>query len=286
MNATPQQEPAAAGSADPPLRSRLYSCRVMHHRLAPKAHRFEHEFFLFCLDLAEIDRVAAAIPLFRRNRPGLYSFYDRDHLPLSGGGDVRSNLLAFLNARNIPVPAEPRIELVTFPRMLGYVFNPVSFCFVTAPGGEPVCAVAEVSNTFREMKPFIIPPDGAAPDGSPLFRLRAPKNFYVSPFFDVEDGFDFRLALPGPRLDLRVNTLVGGKPALIATLQGNPLPLTTRNLLRQTLRVPFVTLKVILLIHFHALVLLLKRVPLRWKHEKAERQTGLFNPHRTLQTRT
>lgn len=265
-----------------PLRSRLYTCRVMHHRLAPKTHRFEHAFFVFCLDLDEISRVAAENPFFRHNRPGLYSFCDRDHLPLRGPGSVRANLEAFLAEKGIELPAGARIELVTFARMLGYVFNPASFYFVTRPDGGPLCAVAEVSNTFREMKAYVVPPAGAGPDGAALFRSRAVKNFYVSPFFDVEDEFDFRLAQPGDRLDIRVNTLVNGKTALVAALQGNPIPLTARNLLSQTLRIPFVTLKVIFLIHFHGLLLLLKRIRVNWKHQKAGSQTGLYNPHHTL----
>ncbi len=278
MTAQPAKAPGA-------LRSRLYTCRVMHHRLKPKTYRFEHEIFLFCFDLDEIDRITSQNPLLSRNRPGFYSFYDRDHLPLCGSGDVKTNLSAFMARKGYALPDDARIELLTSTRMLGYVFNPVSFYFITLSDGQPLCAVAEVSNTFREMKAFVVPPDKSASGANPVFRLCTQKNFYVSPFFDVEDEFEFRLTSPRESLNLRVNTLVEGETALVATVQGNPLPLTARNLIVQTLRVPFVTLKIIIWIHLHGAILTLKRIGLNWKHQKPDQQTELFNPHRTIRRR-
>ncbi|MFM8360254.1 MAG: DUF1365 domain-containing protein, partial [Verrucomicrobiota bacterium] len=196
-------------------RSCLYECSVMHHRLAPREHRFRHGLFLACLDLDELELLTGRLWLFGWNRPRLYSFRDADHLALPGRVGLRASLEAWLAGQGQTVPPGSRIVLVTLPRILGYVFNPVSFYFVTGPGGAPVCAVAEVGNTFGELKPYLVPVErpggragaaGAAEAATaPRFRVRAPKHFYVSPFSSLELEFDFHLRQPGERLEIGVN---------------------------------------------------------------------------------
>ncbi len=253
----------------------LYECSVMHHRLKPKEHHFNYPVFMFYLDLDELDSLSGNITGFSRNRFNLYSFRDADHLQLTTGG-VKQNVLAYLARNGVNLPSDARIRLLTFPRMLGYVFNPVSFYFCFTPDEKPVCAVAEVGNTFREMKPFlVVPVEGQAG----RFHLRAPKHFYVSPFSTLDTEFEFKLRLPAEQLEIHVDDWVGADRALLSTLSGHRAPLTSRQLAWFTLKYPFVTLKVITLIHWHAFLLWRKKIPFFRKAADTALQRDVLNPH-------
>jgi DUF1365 family protein len=263
-----------------PLRSALYECAVMHHRLSPHVHQFTHHIFLLALDLDELDAVARRVRGFSHNRRNVYAFHDRDHLTLPGfvTATVKDNILAWIASQGRPLPDVPaalRVTLLTLPRVFGYVFNPVSFYFVHhAATGQPVCAVAQVGNTFGEMKPYLLA--DPLPDGS--FRLVAPKHFYVSPFSPLDLCFDFKLRVPDAHLEIHVDEFDGPRPVLLSALTGRRHPLTTARLWGATLRCPLVTLKVIFLIHWHAFVLWLKRLPWHPKADQPDLQRDVFNP--------
>ena len=274
-----------------PLRSRLYECRVMHHRLSPKEHRFEHGLFLACVDLDELEAIQERLRLFSHNRRNLYELRESDHFihppadpeaPASGG--LKARVVSWLGHQGVAPEQIGRIELVTLPRVAGYVFNPVSFYFVSAPDGSPVGAIAEVGNTFGEQKPFFVPRHDRAgapstdPASAEQFRLVAPKHFYVSPFSALDLQFDFRLARPGERLSLGVNDVDStGKTVLISSLTGTRRPLTDGELLRLTAKYPLVTARVITLIHWQALRLWLKRIPFFSKAAQPELQRGVLH---------
>ncbi len=178
--------------------------------------------------------------------------------------------------------------------MLGHIFNPVSFYFCHAADGTPLCAVTDVQNTFGELKPYLVPVAGAqAPatagdrsairDPRPAFHRRVPKHFYVSPFSALDLCFDFRLRTPGERLEIGVDDVTAaGKTMLVTTLTGTRLPLTDGQLLRLTAKYPLVTLRVITLIHWHALKLWWKRLPWYRKAADTGLQRDVFRPHATL----
>jgi len=266
------------------MNSCLYECHVMHHRLAPKEHRFRYRIFMFALDLDELDEVARRIPLFGHNRSNLYSFRDRDHLTLAGLEDrtVRENLVEFLARNGIQLPNNGRITLVTLPRVFGHIFNPVSFYFCRDSAGVPLCAVAEVGNTFGEMKPYVV----RELAGERCFRLTVPKHFYVSPFSPLDLTFDFKLRVPGDHLDIRIDDRDGGRPVLLSALTGDRVPLGTGQLLRFTLKYPLITLKVIFLIHWHALVLWSRRLPWYRKAARGDLQRDVLRPHSSIAVKT
>jgi len=255
-------------------RSCLYEADVFHRRLWPRQHEFLYRIFMFAFDLDEIADRAPGSWLLGINRAGLYSLRDSDHFD-AGAGSLRGRAEAFLKSHGVE-EAPARIVLVTNARFLGYTFNPISVWFCEALDGSPLGAIAEVGNTFGELKPYFVPP------GAHGFHLRTPKHFYVSPFSDLEWEFDFRFEGPGERLGLWIDVYREGRKALVSSLTGRRRPLRTSTLLRQTARFPFVTLKVIVLIHWQAFRLWLKGIPFHRKQEHPELQRDVFRPHRSL----
>lgn len=253
------------------MTSCLYECRVMHHRLAPKEHHFQYRIFMLLLDLDEIDEVSARIPIFSRNHWNLFEFRDADHFS-NNRLTVRQNLTAHLAENGVAFPADGRVTLLTLPRVLGYVFNPVSFYFCFDRGGAPLCAVVEVGNTFGEKKLFLI----REPNSDGSFRLIAPKHFYVSPFSDLEVLFDFKLRVPAETLEIHIDDRAGEEKVLLSALSGTRAPLTAARLAWLAVKYPCVTLQVIFLIHWHALRLWLKRAPFHRKSARPDLQRGVL----------
>ncbi|MGZ7039525.1 MAG: DUF1365 domain-containing protein [Thermoanaerobaculia bacterium] len=227
------------------MSSCLYECRVIHERLEPVPHRFVYNVFSFCLDIDEIDAVVAKTPWISRNRWNLFSFFDRDHI------DVR----ALLRERGI-VPS--RVILITNLRILGYVFNPVSFYFCFDDAGAPLAAVAEVNNTFGETKPYFLERDSLS---NGRFDSTQTKHFYISPFVAHDSDMRMRLAIPGERAGFVIDDFEKGRHVLHTSMIGKRVELTSARLFVFALKYPLLTLRVIAGIHWQALRLWFKRVP-------------------------
>jgi uncharacterized protein len=275
------------------MRSSLYECQVMHHRFAPKDHRFSYNIFLFGIDLDELDELGRSIPFLSVNRRNIYSFRECDFMPTGeplhngqdgapAGGSLKERVLSYLGSRGVEIPGG-RVVLLTLPRVTGYLFNPVSFYFCYDSSGRPAAAIAEVTNTFREMKQYFLGP-GTLSDkaGAPSFESRVPKFFYVSPFSDVDVAFDFKLRTPDDGLAIRIDDYTGDQRTLASALTGKRRPLTAARLAWYSLKYPLITLKVIALIHVHALMLRLKRVPWFSKAARAADQRDLYRPHESI----
>lgn len=253
------------------MNSCLYEATVMHQRLEPLSHRFEYKIFMFYLDLQEIDEVASRLHFLSRNRFNLFNFRDADHLTLSAT-QVRENLQEYLRSNGMDLSGG-RIMLLTHLRTLGHLFNPVSFYFCFDADGKPVCAIPEVGNTYGELKPFFLNQGTLSGDA---FEAQTRKNFYVSPFMDLDIDFDWSLKIPGERLELYVDDLKAGQRILVSSLTGVRKELTDANLLRYSIRFPFITVKVIGAIHWQALRLYLKKLPYRRKADRQDFQTGVY----------
>jgi len=249
------------------MRSRLYRARVTHRRDRPKSHRFSYNCFMFCIDLDEVDLLDRTLSLFSHNKPNLYSLKSADHLD-EGKRSLKGNILHYLKDKGLGSQVG-RIELVTNLRTWGYVFNPVSFFFVYAPQGHPLCAVAEVANTFNEQKLYYL--DDPDPAEGRL-RQSHDKLFYISPFSEPDTKLNFKLTFPNDRIALSISEADSKGTYFHASLSGGALPLSNRSLAICTARFPFMTLSVIAQIHWEALRLYLKKIPYFRKSHKRELQ--------------
>lgn len=225
---------------------------------------------MFYLDLDELERIEKNIWFFSRNKFNFFNFKDSDHLPFSSK-PLKEKVKDYL-IQNGVAWTEGRIMLLTHLRTLGYVFNPVSFYFCFDRDDFPVCAIAEVGNTFREIKPFLILNSNAHP---PL-RHTEKKHFYVSPFLDMDLEFAFNLCVPNEKLEIQINTISSNSktPILLASLTGKKTGLNNLNLLKFILKYPLITLKVVFLIHWNAWILYFKRIHYYKKKDHQELQQG------------
>jgi hypothetical protein len=226
----------------------LYAGEVMHQRFFDARYRFRYRVFSLLLDIDQIDRVVASSWLFSRNRFNLLSFHDTDHLP-EGQRDLRGWAESVLHQAGID-GSSLNIRLLCFPRVLGWVFNPLSLWYCESAEGKPVAVIAEVRNTFGERHCYLLRPRDTS--AWPLRQYHA-KDFHVSPFIQMDAGYDFRLSRPDERLRIVIREYQDQRLMLVATQTGTRLPFRSGALVRQTLRVPLQTLKVLAAIHWQAL---------------------------------
>jgi DUF1365 family protein len=256
----------------------LYECEVMHQRLVPQRKPFHYRVFMLRFDLAELPKIAQNNFWLGHNRFNLFSINDADHVTVGAPNGIRENLMRWLADRGREVPDSVSIELVTFPSVLGYGFNPVSFYCVSSESGEDLFIVAEVVNTFREMKLFLVDEQ----DSDNGWHRKLKKDFYVSPFSDPGDDFQFRIARPDDKLAINIDNWHGGEKTLVSSVRGKAHRLTSARLLWYFFKYPLLSLKIIGGIHWHAFKLWLAKVPFFRKSAKQDSQTDLLRPHSSL----
>jgi DUF1365 family protein len=253
---------------------------LMHARSDEHARRaFRYPVYVASIDLAELPALDRDLRLFSHGGRNLFALHDRDYE--NGGGAGLSAALADLLAAN-DLPAPHTTRLVTNLRVLGYVFNPVSFFLNYDAAGALVSVIAEVNNTYGGRRRYVLGPDRRIPDGEPVplaparTPLRAPgaapgragfrhvRELFVSPFLHGPASYDFWFDAPldGDRLAIAMHVRrPGGERIFTARLDGERRPLTDRALLLAAMRYPLMTAQVIGLIHLQALQLRLAGVP-------------------------
>lgn len=239
--------------------SALYRGGVLHRRLRPKEHRLNYRVFWLMLDLAEIDALDRRLRFFSRNRFNLLSFHDRDHGDGSGTA-LREQVDAWLKRAGVMIGDGP-VRLVTMPRVLGYVFNPISLYYCHHADGRLAAMIYEVTSTFGVRHAYVVPvPDEDQAAG--LIRQGAAKALYVSPFMGMEMDYEFLGHAPDQRLALTINGFDAEGLLITAAMSAERRPLLDRELWRAAIALPFMTLKVVAAIHWEALILWLKGVRL------------------------
>ena len=256
--------------------SAIYECTVMHQRFRPKRHGFSYRVFYLWLDLDEMDQDDKRLKWLSRNRRNLFAFYDEDHL--GHAKNAKGAVLNHLQEQGEDVSQVAAVRLLTFPRVLGYIFNPVCFYYTFDSAGKPLHAVAEVTNTFHEQKPYVM----SEAEGNRGFHLTTPKHFYVSPFSALDMSFDFRLKVPGEELEILIDDRDAEGRVLMSSLAGRRRKLTDGALLACAVKYPLLTLRVMFLIHWHALLLWLKKVPWHRKTDHPELQREVLRPHHSI----
>ena len=231
------------------VRSALYVGTVMHARRSPRDHVFRYPVYMTLIDLDELPLLDRVLPLFGWNRRAATSFRDADHI------DIHTTL----RDSGIELGEGGRIEVLTNLRVLGYVFNPVSFWWCRYADGSLACIVAEVNNTFGERLPYVLRP---APGGEPARRVfETDKQLHVSPFMPMDQSYTWWFSEPGAELSVRMDVHEEGRRDFHATLTAHRVRLTPRSLRFVLLRYPLMPAKVIARIHWQALRLRLKRTP-------------------------
>lgn len=226
----------------------------MHRRLRPAVNAFVYP--VFYVQLPVRDLATANCGIFAVDRPQLLSFRSADHGPRDG-----SPLLPWITRilREHELPDDGEIMLQTFPRVLGYVFNPVSFWYCHDRQGALIAVLAEVNNTFGGHHSYLLHDAGRPlPDG---VELSAGKAFHVSPFCTVEGSYRFRFRRERAVQLARIDYDDAHGELLLTSLSGKAQPWTAAQLLLAFLRMPWLTLGVIARIHWQALRLWLKGVP-------------------------
>ncbi len=233
----------------------LYFGDVMHARLKPMGHRFSYRVMSLLIDLDRLGEADRQSKLFGVNRAALYSFHEKDHGPRDGSS-LRAYAERCAAAEGIDLDSG-RVELLCYPRLLGYGFNPLSVYFCYRADGELALVIYEVRNTFGEIHPYVLPVKAGEWSDAGL-RQQQDKLFYVSPFLPMAMRYHFRVLPPSNTVKLRILETDRDGPLLAATFNGRRRALTSPALLRSFFGLPFVTLKVMAAIHWEALRLWLK----------------------------
>jgi DUF1365 family protein len=234
--------------------AQLYVGKTSHARFKPQPHKFRYDVFQILVDVDHLEEAFDGLRTASVGRFGLVSFHARDH-GARDGSPLRGWVEAKLAAAGVCATAA-EIRLLCFPRILGFVFNPLSIFFVYDAGRRLEAVIYEVNNTFGQTHAYVTPASGQGDE-----RQEAEKAFFVSPFYGVEGGYRFRLSPPTDSFDLVICKHVDGKTDFVATLNAERRPMTDGALMRLFFAMPFMTLGVVAAIHWEALRLWLKGAP-------------------------
>ncbi len=239
------------------FKSSLYLGSVVHKRLTPNQHAFSYRVFSLCLDVDEIEQLDRQLRLFSRDAWNVLSFWDRDLGNASGKtvGDKARALLADAGLQS----CGHRIELVCYPRVLGYAFNPICVYFCHDEAGRLGAIIYEVSNTFRERRAYVIEAPHRASD---TIAQACEKELYVSPFTSPAGSYSFHVRPPGEELVVGVAFRDAKRAVLKTHFRAKRIPLSDGAILRLLTGNPMMTLKVIGAIHLEAARLWIKGVPI------------------------
>ena len=249
----------------------IYIGSVIHKRFKPKKHFFKYSVFSLFLDLDEINELDEKIPFFSYNKFNILSFFDKDH-GYRDGSSIKDWLIQILQKKNIST-RDIQIKILCYPRIFGYVFNPLSIFFIYDSNSNPIAILYEVKNTFGEQHTYVFKIDIK---NKQIFN-NCKKKFYVSPFMDLESKYFFKVLIPNERLSVIIDQRDKDGKLLFASQDGERVKLSSKNLLKSYLKHPLMTLKIISAIHYEALKLWMKGIKLVKKNLKIKNNTSYEN---------
>ena len=234
--------------------SSIYNGHVIHKRFIPKKHFFKYKVFSLLIDLSELYQLENELTLFSYNKFNVLSFYDVDHGPRDGSSLVdwvKSNM----TKNNIETEGIA-IKLLCYPRIWGYVFNPLSVFFVYDKNSNLVSILYEVKNTFNEQHTYIF----KLKKSEELIEHSCRKKFHVSPFIEMNCTYYFKIAKPDEKISVYINLYADENKLLVALQEGIKVNLNNKNLIKVFLSHPMMSFKIILAIHFEAFKLWIKGI--------------------------
>ena len=242
------------------MNSCIYNGIVTHQRFKPIKHSLKYKTFSLLIDLDEIEILDKDISIFSLNKFNIFSFYSKDHGERDGSSIkewILKNVKKFNISNNIT-----QIKLLCYPRIFGYVFNPLSI-FYCYENNNLRAIFYEVKNTFNEQHTYIF-----KIKNNENIEQKCKKKFYVSPFMDMETYYNFKLLNPKEKLSVFIKQSDKKEIILTATQTGDRKEFSFRQLMTNFFKYPFMTIKIIGSIHYEALLLWKKGAIYRKRENK------------------
>ena len=260
-----------------PFDSRIYQGKVMHRRHKPKSHKLTYGVFSLLINLDELPLLDQQLFWFSHNRFNLFSFHDRDFG--EGKGRILSNYVRDQLSASSLEHVDGSIKVLAYPRILGYAFNPLTAYYCYLKSGSLGAVLYEVNNTFGQRHTYVIPINGT--EERVAFH-ECPKQFYVSPFISMEVSYRFRIEAPREKLRLVIDQYDLEGRLLEASFVGCRKNLCDLELLKLFLTQPLMTWKVIAGIHWEALRLWFKKIPLVTRPDSPPQTLTVINKSKPL----
>ena len=251
--------------------SYIYTGTVIHKRFKPKIHTFNYKVFSLLIDLSEIDLLHKTLRLFSYNKFNIISFFNKDHGPRDGSS-LKNWVLDNLKKNDIESD-DVKIKLLCYPRIFGYVFNPLSVFYIYDKNSDLIAILYEVKNTFGEQHSYIF----KTKKEQNLIQHVCKKKFHVSPFIEMNCIYFFRLLKPGNKISVIIDVQDSEGKILYASQDGVKSELNNNNLFKSYLKHPLMTFKIIIAIHFEAFKLWIKGIKFIKKKLKIKNNITIEN---------
>ena len=228
------------------INSAIYNGQVIHKRFKPKVHYFKYKVFSLLIDLSELETLDRKVNFFSFNKFNLISFHEKDHGERNGSS-LKLWVHRNLEKNNI-LTKDIKIKILCYPRIFGFVFNPLSVFYIYNLKDQLISIMYEVKNTFGEQHTYIF----KVTKDSNLIQNNCSKKFHVSPFIEMNCTYFFRLLKPGNKISVVIDQYDSEDKILYASQDGFRSDFNTKHLIISYLKHPIMTFKIILAIHFEA----------------------------------
>ena len=251
--------------------SSIYNGTVIHKRFKPKIHFFKYKVFSILIDISEINLLNKTLKIFSYNKFNIVSFYDEDHGPRDGTS-VKEWVIKNLQDNQIDTQ-DIKIKLLCYPRIFGFVFNPLSIFFIYNKKSELISILYEVKNTFDEQHTYIF----KNKENENTIKHTCKKKFHVSPFIEMNCTYFFKILKPGDKISVIIDQYDEEGKLLYASQDGSRIELNNKNLFLSYLKHPLMTFKIIAAIHFEAFKLWIKGIKFIKKKLKIKNNISFEN---------